>query len=100
MLEDRMTARLKRFFGQLRNGFGGRHVGSRLGYPAGIPQCASHVFLWPELNGLLAVVTFSLRNRRAGRILVGGIIRFSALHDVAGWWRDATNASFDGRLKT
>lgn len=67
---------------------------------AAIPRSAADVFLRPELNGPRALVTFSLRNRRAGRILAGGIIRFSALHDVAGWRREATNASFDGRLTT
>lgn len=65
-----------------------------------IPRPEDHVFLWPELNGPMAVVTFSIRNRRADRISVSGIVRFSALHDVAIWRLDATNASFDGRLTT
>lgn len=68
--------------------------------PGETPRPEVHVFLWPELNGPMAVVTFSLRNRRADRISVGGIIRFSALHDVAKWRLEATNASFDGRLTT
>ena len=59
-----------------------RRAGSGNGCQSMIPQPARHVFLWPELNGLLAVVTFSLRNRRPGRILAGEIFRFSALHDV------------------